>query len=76
MLPADQRFEFGHLACVQVEDGLVIQLQAVVFDQGGAQLFFKLQLQGGAGLEVTAEEVQVIAPVALGLIKRKVGILQ
>ncbi|MNN81001.1 hypothetical protein D3C81_1977780 [compost metagenome] len=32
MLPADEGFELGHLAATQVEDGLVVELQPIVFD--------------------------------------------
>ncbi|MCY1510187.1 hypothetical protein D9M68_445570 [compost metagenome] len=76
VLPAHQGFQLGHLAAVEVEDGLVVENQALVLGQGQVQFLFQLQLEGGLVLQVPAEEVQVVAAAALGLVEREVGVLE
>ena len=76
VLPANQGLQLGNAAALEVEDGLVMQEQPLVFIQRMTQLLFNLQLQRGPGLEVAAEKIQGVTPAALGLIQRQVGMLE
>ena len=76
MLPAYQRFQFGHVPTAQVEDRLVVHTQPALFKQRQAQLFFQLQGDRRASLQAVIEEIQAVASVVLGLVEGQVGMLE
>ena len=75
MIPAQQRLERRNLVAVKVDDGLIVQFESAL-RQRLSQIELQLATGVHASIHLWLEELVCTAPLALGPVKCKIGILQ
>ena len=71
--PAHQRFHHGELVALDLQHGLVVELEFVA-GNGLAQVIFQLAPLTDAGFDRAVEQMESIASSGLRLVKREVGV--
>ena len=73
MLPADQRLDAAQLAVAPIDLRLVVDLE-LPFEQRRMQIAFEQHALAGHLVHARGEELEVVPPLLLGVIHRRVGV--